>query len=74
MRPATALNIRRLGRIIEAVCLLAAIPLFRKNTAGPELVPGVPLYWLLVAGFGFGFILWCVGTVAYQRARQRGEV
>lgn len=73
MAPATALNVRRLGLLIEAVCMLAVLSLFRNN-AQPELVLGVPLYRFFQAGLALGFILWCVGTISYRRARERGEV
>jgi hypothetical protein len=74
MGPVTALNVRRLGLIIEAVCMLALLSVFRRNAPEPELVLGVPVYRLFQVGLGFGLILWIVGTVTYARAKRKGDL
>ncbi|MDR3634959.1 MAG: hypothetical protein P4L84_14235 [Isosphaeraceae bacterium] len=74
MGPTTAANVRRLGLIVEAVCMLGILSLARRNAAEPELVLGVPLYRVFQAGLACGLVLWFVGTIAYRRAQQKGDL
>jgi hypothetical protein len=72
MGPVTAVNVRRLGLILEAVCMLGIVSITRRNAVA-ETVAGVPLFRVFQVGLGLGLVLWCIGTVAHRRARQRGD-
>jgi hypothetical protein len=74
MTPATGQTLRRLGLLVEAVCLLGLLSLARGNVglvrAGWPLDPSV----LLAAGLAVGFTLWLTGTLAiYWPRRDRSR-
>jgi hypothetical protein len=74
MGPATAMNVRRLGLIVEVVCMFGILSLYRRGNPGAETLLGLPTYRFFQAGLACGLALWFVGTVAYRRARRRDEL
>ena len=66
MRPATAMNVRRLGLIVEALCMFGLLSAYRREDIA--LAFGVPVFRIFQGGLIVGFILWFVGTMAYRRA------
>lgn len=74
MSPGTAMNVRRLGLIVEAVCMFGLLSAFRSKAVEPPMAFGVPLYRIFQVGLAVGFVLWIVGTIAFRRAKERGDL
>lgn len=72
MGPVTAMNVRRLGLIVEALCMFGLLSAYRREAL--NLVFGVPVYRIFQGGLAVGFVLWFVGTIAYRRAKERGDL
>lgn len=67
MRPITGMILRRLGLLIEMVCLLAFVTLPKDR----EAFAGVDLRRVLIAGVALGFVLWIVGTASIWSSARR---
>ena len=67
MKPITGLILRRVGLLIEMVCLLAYVTIPDHR----EVVAGVELRRLLIGGVALGFVLWIVGMAAIWSSSRR---
>lgn len=67
MKPVAGLILRRVGLLIEMVCLLAFVTLPDDR----EVFAGVDLKNVLVAGVALGFILWVVGMASIWSSSRR---
>ncbi|GAC1466462.1 MAG: hypothetical protein NVSMB9_07060 [Isosphaeraceae bacterium] len=76
MTRASASWIRRLGLLIEVVCMLGLLSVRRGNNLEFWLRNRVDPSIVLSFGLGMGLLIWAGGTVAMywpERARSKGE-
>jgi len=59
MKPVTGLILRRVGLLIEFTCLV----LFVTTRDRHQMVAGIEMSRVLIAGVAIGFVLWVVGLV-----------
>jgi hypothetical protein len=69
MKPAAGPILRRVGLLIEMVCLLALVTWGDERRAGA----GIPLRPLLIAGVALGFVLWAIGLALLLRAARQSR-
>ena len=67
MKPVTGMTLRRVGLLIEMVCLLAFVTLKDDR----EIFAGVDLRRALIAGIALGFVLWIVGMASIWSSARR---
>ena len=72
MTPARGQLLRRIGLVIEVLCMLGLLGLARGKD---EIWKGFPLdpSRFLSVGLGVGFLFWVTGTVAIVAGRKRGD-
>jgi len=69
MKPVTGMILRRVGLLIEMICLLA----FMTVRDDPEAFAGVGLKRALIAGIALGFALWIAGMASIWTAARRNR-
>jgi hypothetical protein len=69
MKPAAGPILRRVGLLIEMVCLLAFLALGDER----RVFAGITLRHLLIAGVALGFVLWAVGLALLLRAARQAR-
>ncbi len=67
MKPTTGLILRRVGLLIEMVCLLAFVTLKDDH----EVFAGLDLKRVLIAGITLGFVLWFAGMASIWSSARR---
>jgi hypothetical protein len=69
MTPAAGPTLRRVGLLIEMVCLVALV------TRGddPWSLAGITVRQALIGGVALGFVLWAVGLALLLRAAWQGR-
>jgi len=67
MKSITGLILRRVGLLIEMVCLVAFVML----PDGREIMAGVDVKRVLLAGVALGFVLWVVGVASIWSSARR---
>ncbi len=67
MRPVTGLILRRVGLLIEMVCLLAFVTLGDDR----EVFAGIDMRRVLIGGIGLGFVLWIAGMATLWSSARR---
>ena len=72
MTPARAQSLRRIGLVIEVLCMLGLLSLARGKIDIWRGFPIEPSRFLSV-GLGIGFLFWVTGTVAIYAARKRTD-
>jgi hypothetical protein len=74
MKPATGQVLRRIGLLVETLCLLTLVSLAREKPQ-PQVrkFAGIELSQWLMAGLALGFALWIVGTATIYRRRKASE-
>jgi hypothetical protein len=78
MTKETGRGLRRIGLIVEAVCLLGLLSISRQRVdpADAAKLAQVRMLWMvLAAGIAAGFATWAVGTAAiyWPRRPDRGD-
>jgi hypothetical protein len=77
MTKETGRSLRKIGLIVETVCLLGLVSISRQKVdpADAAKLAQIRMFWMvLAAGIAAGFVTWAVGTAAiYWPRRPRGQ-
>lgn len=65
--------VRRLGLLIEAVCMLGLVSVARGNGASLRSALRMDPGTVLVTGLALGFCVWAFGTFQILQARRRAR-
>lgn len=72
MKPATGQTLRRIGLLLEALCMLGLLSVARGQAPLQEFA-GLTQVQYMTAGLVLGFVLWFVGTAAIHWPRKSRE-